>query len=32
MIDPLIRNLQSDIALLQLYIAQRKQAGFHDME
>ncbi|WP_250151341.1 SMEK domain-containing protein [Escherichia coli] len=22
----------SDIALLQLYIAQRKQAGFHDME
>ncbi|EBE4971307.1 regulator, partial [Salmonella enterica] len=32
MIDSLIRNLQSDIALLQLYIAQRKQAGFHDME
>lgn len=32
MIDALIRNLQSDIALLQLYIAQRKKAGFHDME
>lgn len=32
MIDPLIRNLQSDIALLQLYIEQRKKAGFHDME
>lgn len=32
MIDPLIRNLQSDIALLQFYINQRKQAGFHDME
>ncbi|MGM7738368.1 SMEK domain-containing protein [Yersinia enterocolitica] len=32
MIDPLIRNLQTDIALLQLYIAQRQRAGFHDME
>ncbi|EEW1570376.1 SMEK domain-containing protein [Enterobacter hormaechei] len=32
MIDPLIRNLQADIALLQLYIAQRQKTGFHDME
>lgn len=32
MIDPLIRNLQADIALLQLYITQRQKAGFHDME
>lgn len=32
MIDALIRNLQNDIALLQLYITQRKKAGFHDME
>lgn len=32
MIDPLIRNLQADIALLQLYIGQRQRAGFYDME
>lgn len=32
MIDPLIRNLQADIALLQFYITQRQKAGFHDME
>lgn len=32
MIDPLIRNLQADIALLQFYIAQHQKAGFHDME
>lgn len=32
MIDPLIRNLQADIALLQYYINQRQEAGFHDME
>ncbi|WP_017345796.1 SMEK domain-containing protein [Pantoea sp. A4] len=32
MIDPLIRNLQSDISVLQYYINQRQKAGFHDME
>lgn len=32
MIDALIRNLQADIALLQIYIVQRQKAGFHDME
>ena len=32
MIAPVISNLQKDIALLQLYIEQRKQTGFHDME
>lgn len=32
MIDPLIRNLQADIVLLQNYIIQRQSAGFHDME
>lgn len=32
MIDPLIRNLQADIALLQTYIIQRQKAGFNDME
>lgn len=32
MIDPLIRNLQADIALLQTYIIRRQSAGFYDME
>lgn len=32
MIDPMIKNLQTDFALMQTYITRRQAAGFHDME